>query len=133
MPQSSDRIFFLDNLRAFVVVSVVVLHGIMNYMDAAPAWWYVTDAQHSPVFTAVAMLVDVPIMPVMFFVAAYFTLPTLLKRTPRTFLKDKFIRIGAPWIFGVLLLAPPTAYLAYYSRKIPMGLFQFWATEVSIG
>ena len=129
MPEQQDRLFFLDNLRAFIIVCVVTLHGAMIYMDSPPEWWYVSDTQRSLIFTAVALLIDVPIMMVLFFLAAYFVLPSLIKRDQKTFLKDKFIRIGAPWIFGVLLLTPPTVYFAYYSRNVPMGLFQFWATD----
>jgi len=35
----SNRIYFLDNLRAFVIVLVVVLHGSMTYMAYASPWW----------------------------------------------------------------------------------------------
>ena len=126
---TQNRVFFLDNLRAFVVLCVVGLHGAMVYMDYPPPWWYVTDPQHSLFFTAVSILVDIPIMMVLFFVAAYFTLPSLLRRDTKTFLKEKFIRIGAPWIVGVLLLTPPTEYIAYYSRHVPMGFGEFWATD----
>jgi hypothetical protein len=68
-------------------------------------------------------------MLIMFFIAGYFALPSLGKRGPRAFLKEKFVRIGLPWIVGVLLLAPPTAYLIYYTRAVPLTFFQFWAGE----
>ncbi len=125
----SPRIYFLDNLRAFVVLLVVVLHGAMVYMAYAPAWWYVLDPQNSLVFTILVLLVDVPIMLVMFFVAGYFALPSLIKRGPQKFMRDKFSRVIAPWLVGALLLAPPTAYLIYYTRHVPMTLLQFWATD----
>lgn len=126
---SPSRIYFLDNLRAFVILLVVVLHGSMTYMAYAPAWWYVLDPQNSLFFTLLVLLIDIPIMLVMFFVAGYFALPSLNKRGPRAFLRDKFIRVGVPWLVGVLLLAPPTAYLIYYTRAVPLTFFQFWATE----
>ncbi len=126
---SPSRIYFLDNLRAFVILLVVVLHGSMTYMAYAPTWWYVLDPQNSLFFTLLVLLIDIPIMLVMFFVAGYFALPSLNKRGPGSFLKDKFIRIGAPWLVGALLLAPPTAYLIYYTRTVPITLFQFWAGE----
>jgi peptidoglycan/LPS O-acetylase OafA/YrhL len=126
---SPNRIYFLDNLRAFVILLVVVLHGSMTYMAYAPSWWYVLDPQNSLFFTSLILLLDIPIMLIMFFIAGYFALPSLSKRGPRAFLKEKFIRVGMPWIVGVLLLAPPTAYLIYYSRAIPITFFQFWTTE----
>jgi glucan biosynthesis protein C len=123
------RIFFLDNLRAFVVFLVVVLHGSLTYMAYGPEWWYVVDPNNSLFFTALVLLVDVPIMLVMFFIAGYFAYPSLAKRGPRAFVNDKSTRIGQPWIVGSLLLAPPTAYMIYYSRGVPMSFWQFWATD----
>ena len=125
----SSRITFLDNLRAFVIVLVVVLHGLMSYMTDAPPWWYVVDTQNSLFFTVLVLLIDIPIMMIMFFIAGYFALPSLVKRGSARFIKDKFVRVGAPWLVGVLFLAPPTAYLAYYSRAVPMSLLQFWASD----
>jgi glucans biosynthesis protein C len=123
------RIYFLDNLRAFVIVLVVVLHGSMVYMAYAPSWWYVLDTQNSLFFTILVLLIDVPIMLIMFFVAGYFAMPSLVKRGSGKFVKDKFIRVGAPWLVGSLFLAPPTAYMIYYTRQVPMSLLQFWASD----
>ena len=124
-----SRFYFLDNLRALVIVLVVVLHGSMTYMAYAPPWWYVLDSQNSLFFTILVLLVDVPIMLIMFFISGYFALPSLAKRGSTKFVKDKFIRVGAPWLAGALLLAPPTSYMIYYSRDVPMSLLQFWATD----
>ncbi len=127
--EKSNRINFLDNLRAFVIACVVVLHGSITYMDYAPQWWYVVNPQHATFFRGVVYLIDVPIMLIMFFIAAYFLLPSLMKRNQMTFLKDKFLRIGVPWIAGVLLLTPPTVYIRYYSRHIPVPLARLWTAD----
>jgi glucan biosynthesis protein C len=126
MANQSNRIYFLDNLRAFVTILVIVLHGSMSYMAYAPDWWYVLDSQNSLFFTYLVLLIDVPIMPILFFIAGYFALPSLLRRGPGQYIKDKFIRIGAPWMVGTLVLAPLIAYMAYFSRHVPMTLLQFW-------
>lgn len=126
---SSNRLYFLDNLRAFVVLLVVVLHGSMSYMAYAPSWWYVLDPQNSLFFTLLVLLIDIPIMLIMFFVAGYFAWPLLTKRGSKAFIKDKFVRIGVPWLVGVFLLAPPTVYLIYYTRGAPITFLQFWATK----
>ena len=65
----------------------------------------------------------------MFFVAGYFALPSLAKRGPDKFLKDKFIRVGVPWIIGVLFLAPLTAYMGYIRWGKTMNYLQFWNTD----
>jgi len=126
---SSYRLYFLDNLRAFVILLVIVLHASMTYMAYAPVWWYVVNPQNSLFFTMLVLLIDVPIMQIMFFVSGYFAVPSLQKRGSVSFLKDKWVRIGIPWVLGSLFLAPPIAYLTYYSRNVPMGFLQFWQTD----
>ena len=126
---ASSRLYFFDNLRAFVIVLVVVLHTSIIYMTYAPSWWYVLDPDNSDVFAMLVLLIDVPIMPILFFIAGYFALPTLQKRGVRLFLKEKFIRIGIPWMFGALFLAPLITYMIYFSRHVPMGFLDFWRTD----
>ncbi|HXP95639.1 MAG TPA: acyltransferase [Telmatospirillum sp.] len=126
---TTTRNHALDHLRVFVIFLVIVLHASISYMAYAPTWWYVLDPQRSMVFTELVLLIDVPIMFVMFFLAGYFTYPSLAKRGPRFFLKEKFVRIAIPWAFGVLVLAPPTSYLIYFSRHAPMSLGTFWRTD----
>ena len=125
----NDRMFFTDSLRAFVVFLVVVLHGAITYMVFSPPWWYVNDPRTSPFFDALVILIDVPIMQIMFFAAGYFAFGSLARRGPAKFLKDKGIRIGLPWVFGVLVLTPPVTYLGYLSRQVPVTLARFWAHD----
>jgi peptidoglycan/LPS O-acetylase OafA/YrhL len=123
------RLYYLDNLRAVAVLLVVLLHTSLSYMVAAPQWWYVVDPDVNVVFTVIVLLVDVPIMSAMFLVAGYFAVPSLRRRGVGGFVKEKLIRLAAPWVFGVVVLAPTSTYLTYVSRGIPMPYLQFWATE----
>ena len=127
MPESS-RMYFLDNLRAFVVLLVVALHGFLPYMAYVPDW-YVVDSENSVFFTLLVLLIEVPLMPIMFFIAGYFALPSLRKRVGSDFLRAKLVRLGIPWAVGVLFLAPLIGYMKYVSRDVPMGLMEFWRTE----
>ena len=119
----------VDHLRVVVIFLVVLLHGIITYMEYPPPWWYVLDSRRSIVFTFMVLLIDVPIMQTMFFLAGYFAWPSLAKRGPARFFTDKIRRIGIPWVFGVLVLAPPTGYLIYYSRNLPMSFWTFLQTD----
>ena len=94
--QTPNRLYFLDNLRAFVIILVVVLHGSMTYMAYAPTGATRIDPNSSVIFTQLVLVLDVPIMPILFFLAGYFALRLLQKRGSKLFLKDKFIRIGIP-------------------------------------
>jgi glucan biosynthesis protein C len=123
------RLHYLDNLRAFVIILVIVLHAAITYMADPPSWWYVIDADRSVVFTWLVLLVDVPIMQVMFFVAGYFAVRSLQRRGPRGFIREKVVRLAIPWVLGVIFLAPLATYVNYVSRGVPTGYLQFWTSD----
>jgi glucan biosynthesis protein C len=123
------RLFYLDNLRAFAIVMVIVLHASITYMAYAPEWWYVLDPDRSLNFTMLVLLVDVPTMPALFFVAGFFALPSLERRGLGGFTREKVVRLAIPWVVGVIFLAPIATYMTYVSRDIPMGYLEFWTTD----
>jgi hypothetical protein len=54
----------------------------------------------------VRLLFDVFMMPVFFFVAGYFALPSLMKQGIWRFLKGKLRRLGIPWLIAILIIVP---------------------------
>ncbi|MBR4695502.1 MAG: acyltransferase [Selenomonadaceae bacterium] len=124
-----NRLYFLDNLKWFIIWLMVVFHGAMCYMAYAPEWWYVVDTAQ-PVFSATVFIcwVDIFIMPVMFFVSGYFGLKSLSRRSAGEFLGGKWPRIVCPWLFGSLCIAPFIAYLILASRNSPIGFWEFYTT-----
>lgn len=61
---NTKRLYFLDNLKWFIIWLMVIFHGAMCYMAYAREWWYVVD-KSQPVFSATLFIcwVDVFIMP----------------------------------------------------------------------
>jgi peptidoglycan/LPS O-acetylase OafA/YrhL len=123
------RLYFLDNLRLVAILLVIVLHAAITYMAYPPTWWYVLDPHQSVVFTMLVLVVDVPIMPALFFVAGYFALPSLERRGTGGFVREKLVRVGLPWVLGVLFLAPLETYMTEVSRHVPVGYLQFLADD----
>ncbi|HEY1730341.1 MAG TPA: acyltransferase family protein [Terriglobales bacterium] len=124
---SSSRLEALDNLRSFIIVLVVVFHAAMSYMLFAPTWWYVVDTRQSLGFFCFVMIADVFIMPVMFLLAGYFGLPSLLRKGEDGFAREKLKRVGIPWVVGTLFFAPATTYFIWLSRtKTPPPYLHFW-------
>lgn len=128
VPMTSKRIFFLDNLKAFIILLMVVFHAAMCYMAYAPEWWYVLDTQRVFSATLFVLWADIFIMPIMFFISGYFGLMSLSKRSQRSFWKSKLIRIGLPWAVGAICIAPVITYLMIASRNIPMDFPTFYTT-----
>lgn len=66
---SNSRMYFLDNLRSFIIMLMVVFHGALAYMVYAPEWWYVVDHQKNLFFDLFVVFADNFIMPIMFFIS----------------------------------------------------------------
>lgn len=122
----NKRLYFLDNLRGVTILMVVVLHVFLCYMKYAPAWWFVIDPKQSMFFTYGVILIDVPIMPIMFFIAGYFSLSSLQKHGLGKFWVTKFRRVIVPWVLGVFFLAPPAMYMILLSRGKAPDYMNFW-------
>src|SRR3990172_284341 len=72
------RAAFIDNVRYLMVVLVVVHHSVAAYAIVAPHW----AVHDTNTFAAdiIRELLDVFMMPVLFFAAGYFALPSLEKK-----------------------------------------------------
>src|SRR5512144_3116961 len=84
---AATRVAFLDNIRYLMIVLVVIYHSVAAYATVAPHFPY-----HDTTFVAadiIRELLDVFMMPVLFFVAGYFALASLEKKGVGEFLKDK--------------------------------------------
>ena len=126
---AGKRLFFLDNLKWFIIWLMVVFHAAMCYMAYAPQWWYVVDAAQ-PVFSATIFIcwVDIFIMPVMFFISGYFGLMSLTKHGAWAFWRKKILRIALPWIVGAMCFAPFITYIILASRHAPVDFGTFYTT-----
>lgn len=125
----TKRLYFLDNLKWFIIWLMTVFHAAMCYMAYAPEWWYVVD-KSQPVFSATVFIlwVDIFIMPVMFFISGYFGLMSLTKHGAGTFWRKKIGRIAVPWVFGSMVFAPLVTYIILASRHAPVDFWTFYTT-----
>ncbi|ORU01261.1 Acyltransferase [Anaerovibrio sp. JC8] len=123
---STKRIFFLDNLKSFIICLMIVFHIAMSYMQYVPEWWYAVDkADPQLSFTFFVVWADIFIMPIMFFISGYFGIMSLSRQTAKSFWKSKLMRIGIPWVLGVLLLAPAVTYLIFLTRHVPLPFTEY--------
>jgi len=126
---AATRLHFLDHLRAVIILLVILLHASMTYMAYPPEWWYVIEPRNSLALTGLVLLLDVPNMQILFFIAGFFAYESLEKYGPARFLRQKALRLGLPWLVGVVFLAPLVTYLIPYSRGIAPPYLQFWTVD----
>jgi hypothetical protein len=123
------RILFLDNLRWLMVLLVVVLHSAVSYSNLAP-WWCVKESNENSVFfDVVLLLLDVFLMPVLFFIAGYFAVSSFQRKGARHFLNRKLKRLGLPLVICIPLIGPSFAYIYHYTRdgfSYYMRFSEYW-------
>jgi glucan biosynthesis protein C len=102
------RQYYIDWLRVLAVLLLFPFHTLRVYN--AGELWYVKASRLS---TAVAYLLDFISawhMQLLFLLAGASTCFALRKRSNRHYVGERFLRLGIPFVFGVLVLVPPQCY-----------------------
>lgn len=113
------RIYFLDNLRTFMIFLVVVLHSAITYAPVLENMWIVSDPSKSGGLGLLVIYLDIFIMFIMFFISGYFIPQSYNKASFWSFTKSKFRRIMIPWMVAVFTLIPMQKLIFLYSRGLP--------------
>ena len=116
-----NRIPFLDNLRTFVIFLVVLCHagGVYESSGLWASFWIVDDPSVNNLSGLVNVVLDILMMPTLFFISGYWAPASLGRRTGWTFAKAKFTRLMLPWLVSVLTLIPLYKVIFLYSRNLP--------------
>jgi fucose 4-O-acetylase-like acetyltransferase len=122
-----NRIYFLDNLRTFMIFLVVLCHagGVYESSGVWSSFWIVDDPSTNNLSGLVFLILDIFMMPTIFFISGFFAPMSLGNRNGREFLKAKFKRLMVPWIIAVLTLIPLYKVIFLYSRHLPQ---ENWTT-----
>ena len=115
------RIYFLDNLRTFIIFLVVLFHAGWVYESSGMGafFWIVDDYSTNHLADTLNLILDIFIMSTIFFISGYFTPPSQKSKNNWAFIKAKFKRLIIPWGIAVLTLMPLYKIIFLYSRNIP--------------
>jgi hypothetical protein len=129
----------LGNLRGVVIVIVLGFHSMLAYLaslpaatgrfDSPPYRWQaipIVDSQRWLGFDIFCAWQDVSLMSLMFFLSGLFVPASLARKGARTFLSDRLLRIGLPFVLAVALLMPLAYYPVYRVTALDPGLEAYW-------
>ena len=123
----ADRLYFVDNLRTWLI-TVVVLHHLAIVYGTGYIFYYVEPSYNDPlafivlaIFTAVNQAY---FMGLLFLISGYFTPGSLYRKGARRFVKDRLIRLGIPLAVFFFVLGPLAALGLY---AMPTSLTHFTA------
>jgi glucan biosynthesis protein C len=111
-PLVQVRLAFIDNLRILLLVLVILHHLAITYGAEGP--WYYREGQAdmitSTVLTLFVAINEAFFMGFYFLIAAYFVPRSLERKGCRQFLKERFLRLGVPLAFQLLIVGPLLSY-----------------------
>lgn len=110
-----ERLYFLDNLKIFLVLLVVVHHVGQPYGGSNGFWYYVSN-DHLNLGRFFSVNAGF-FMSLFFLISAYFVPSSFERKGPKNFLKDRFIRLGIPLIFGFFVIMPILLYFYYINFR----------------
>ncbi len=108
------RMLFIDNLRVFLIILVILHHLSITYGSGLGSWYYQDSS--SPltqiVFSLFIILNQGYFMGLFFLISGYFTAPALDRKGWQRFIKDRLIRLGIPLVIFSLLINTLPLYIS---------------------
>jgi peptidoglycan/LPS O-acetylase OafA/YrhL len=90
-----NRLYWLDNLRTFIIFLVVLYHagGVYESSGFWASFWIVDDPATNDLVGILNLIIDIFVMPTMFFISGYLIPMSLKNKNGWAFLKSRFKRL----------------------------------------
>jgi peptidoglycan/LPS O-acetylase OafA/YrhL len=133
MRPNLSRLAFIDNLRWTMIILVISMHAADTYSPLGN--WYLVE--RPPIthltlatFAAWQMYLQSFFMGLLFFVAGVFVPPSIDRKGPRTFLRDRAFRLGLPVLLYMFVIGPVTEYYLSHSWTAPYSFAHEWGHHI---
>jgi glucan biosynthesis protein C len=129
-PKAAVRILFVDNIRIFLTV-LVVLHHLMVVYAGSGGWIYKEGRQDEITSALGSWFTSVNhayFMGLFLLVSAYFVPGSYDRKGAARFLKDRLVRLGIPLVVYSWVLRPPLIYAGlvnYGDLRLPFPGWYF--------
>jgi glucan biosynthesis protein C len=119
----TSRLFFIDHLRAALVILVVLHHVALVYGAAEPSFYYFEPPFTDPLAYLILLVFVLSnqswFMGAFFLLAGYFTPGSFDRKGPGSFLKARLLRLGIPIILFIFVLSPISS-IGYWQMPASM-------------
>lgn len=124
------RLYFLDNLKIFLAILVVLHHAAQPYGPGG--WWWITPESPSVTgFFVLGIFMGVNasfFMGLFFVISAYFMPSAFRKKGAARFMKDRLVKFGVPILVFALAFFPAMFWLFFGNPVISLG--HLWFLEL---
>ncbi len=108
---SSERRYDLDWLRVLGVLLLVPFHVALIFVLEPKSIMYIKDVVNSPVLDEAAGFIHMWHMPLLFIISGSATYFALGFRSAGQYVRERFLRLLVPFLFGILTFVPLTTYI----------------------
>lgn len=134
LKSASARSCVLDYLKSVIIVAVVFLHTILAY----PTWGrfnptdYVNstapiiDPTTSSAFDLFPALLNNFFMALLFFISGLFVWKSIAKKGATLFLKDRWRRLGIPFVLSLVTIMPIAYYPSFLQTGAEINPLSYW-------
>ncbi|MDX2045402.1 MAG: acyltransferase family protein [Chitinophagaceae bacterium] len=123
---SSSRQAYLDWLRIAAILGVVFFHAAQPFVEGEN--WHITNKERSDLFSEFNFWLSRFRMPLLFFISGAVSYYMLIKYDGKYFIKQRFLRLMIPLLFGMLVIVPPQIYMERIASGYKGSYWQFWLT-----
>ncbi len=120
----SKRLYFIDNLRVFIIFCVLSHHAGNPY--ASNSFWYYQTSEISSTVAQCIMLNPSFTMAILLVFSGYLVPPSFDRRPFGIYVREKFIRLGIPLVLGGMIMLPLLQYYSFHMNWGYTGYDSFW-------
>ena len=127
--KQNGRLYYLDNLKIFLVILVIVHHVGQAYGPTGGFWHYQSSIGESIPTLGRFFAVNAGFfMGFLFLISGYFFPMSYDRNNGKGFVQKRLLRFGIPLLFVFLIIEPVQMYFYYtvYSGNAPLSFFQYY-------
>ncbi|WGQ10060.1 acyltransferase [Pedobacter gandavensis] len=109
MKDFNSRVIYLDWLRIFAIIGVLLFHSARPFQPEDP--WHVNNAVKSEILGEFSYWLSRFRMPLLFFISGAVSWFMIKGKTIGGFIILRLRRLFIPLLFGMLIIVPPQVYL----------------------
>lgn len=128
------RLVYVDNLKVLLIAAIIAAHAVLGYAATTDAWSWsdVREVTLSAATESVLLLtfaLTALVIPLLFLVAGLLTPRSLERKGTATYVRDRLLRLGVPFVVFALLLWPLLEYALFRTLGDAPGLWTYLRAE----
>ena len=124
----NSHLYYLDNLRV-VLIMLVIAHHVGQAYGPTGGWWPIQEEARTPILGPFFTVNRSFFMSLFFMISGYFTVMSVDKWGSRTYIRDRFLRLGLPVLSFGLVMIPMQLFVFGSGSAFPMEVAHLWFLE----